>query len=145
MINAALRAKTNETGGILIGFIDQGEAVVCEANGMPSGSRFGLHSFWRAAGHLSYVLRKRWQEKRHYLGEWHTHPNGSPTPSDTDRKTMEGISRNPSYACPEPLLIIVGTSGSTASLSFAVFPKDEGFKALSDLDCLNVRTKQADG
>lgn len=43
-----------------------------------------------------------------YLGDWHTHPLGRPTPSHRDRETLRTISRYPDARCPQPLMLILG-------------------------------------
>lgn len=43
-----------------------------------------------------------------YLGDWHTHPNGSTTLSATDRDTLRSIANAPAARVPEPLMLIVG-------------------------------------
>lgn len=71
-----------ETGGVLIGYYTPAldEAIVTDALGPPSDSRFRLSSFLRGVHGLATLLGRLWRRKprRHYLGEWHLHPNASP-------------------------------------------------------------------
>jgi hypothetical protein len=49
-----------------------------------------------------------WRRKDgYYLGEWHFHPFGEPSPSDTASSQMREIARSPQYRCPEPILLII--------------------------------------
>lgn len=100
----------NETGGILIGRYEDGQrtAVILEVTGPPAGSSWGRTWFRRGAGDINALLERRWREGVYYLGEWHTHPNGAPDPSPDDLRAMLSISVQPSYACPEPILLILG-------------------------------------
>jgi len=124
MIATAHAANQMETGGVLIGFIDaNGQAVIREATGKPRGSQFTWRTFLRKTDGLAALLKSRWSKNEHYLGEWHSHPGGSPSPSAQDIATMKGISLDPKYYCSEPILIIVGTRHGTAELSIHVFPK----------------------
>jgi proteasome lid subunit RPN8/RPN11 len=43
-----------------------------------------------------------------YIGEWHTHPNGHPSMSNTDLATAKGLKRNLDKV-PMPTLIIIVT------------------------------------
>ncbi|WP_378942665.1 Mov34/MPN/PAD-1 family protein [Mesorhizobium sp. ANAO-SY3R2] len=122
----ARAAGDRETGGILIGHIDSnGRAVVQEATGKPRGSIFGWYTFVRKTRGLASLLKTRWQESQHYLGEWHSHPGALPTPSEQDRATMRAIARDDGYCCPEPILLIVGTRNDSTEISITVFPRNE--------------------
>jgi len=46
------------------------------------------------------------EERRFYVGEWHSHPGGSTRPSAQDRLQMQEIADGP-FGCPEPVLIVV--------------------------------------
>lgn len=116
----------NETGGILIGHYDtlRGRAVITEATARPVDSESGRFSFRRGKAGLRELLQQRWFHGSHYLGEWHFHPGGSAQPSFCDERVMVRISKSPRYACPEPILLIVGGSPPvTLDLSVTVFPR----------------------
>lgn len=120
MMQSAVRAGRCETGGILIGrYGPEGwVADVMEATPKPKGSRSGWFWFERSDIGLATLLEERWQHGLHYLGEWHSHPGGSPTPSDSDLRAMDKVARDDAYRCPAPLLVIVGGGAkSTWSLS----------------------------
>jgi proteasome lid subunit RPN8/RPN11 len=48
------------------------------------------------------------EPQRHYVGEWHSHPDGPPFPSRRDDESQAGIANEPATNCPEVILIIVG-------------------------------------
>lgn len=52
----------------------------------------------------------------HYVGDWHTHPEGAPTPSPMDASSMEDLVRRSKHELPGFLLIIVGTDDTPAGL-----------------------------
>lgn len=112
----------NETGGILLGQYedDYRTAAVLDVTGPPAGSSWGRTWFSRGGGNLDTLLEKRWQEGIYYLGEWHTHPHGSTTPSSDDLRTMRSIAAKPSYACPEPILLILSGSDAQWTLNAVV-------------------------
>jgi integrative and conjugative element protein (TIGR02256 family) len=106
-----LASGDRETGGILAGSYNSSHtmAAVTKVSGPPPGSVLGRSTFVRAVGHLQKWLDDLWREGRaYYLGEWHFHPRAAPTPSRTDRDQMRAIAEDPKYACPEPVLLIVG-------------------------------------
>lgn len=118
----ALASPENETGGILIGRYDYANdrAVVLAATQRPTDSEIGRTWFRRGSSGLKQLLRERWKSGEYYVGEWHSHPGGSPEPSSSDVREMRAISRNPVYACSKPILIIAGTVGNSVSLSVSV-------------------------
>ncbi|NTF49067.1 Mov34/MPN/PAD-1 family protein [Rhizobium rhizogenes] len=135
IVDSAIKAKNNETGGILIGHIDDnGRATIAEATSKPRGSKFTWRTFVRAPTGLMALLKSRWEEKQYYLGEWHSHPGSSPEPSGQDRSSMVAIAADLKYNCKEPILIIVGTKASGTKLSVTVFPRRERDVRLSAAD-----------
>lgn len=76
----------------------------------PPDSKSGTTWFARGVCGLQRWLDSLWHgpSRAYYLGEWHLHPGGAPTPSGTDLEQMTAIANNPRYACPEPILVILG-------------------------------------
>lgn len=110
MIEAAVAAGRNETGGILIGRygIEAWNADIVEATPKPKGSKSGWFWFQRSSDGLAALLEQRWRDGLHYLGEWHFHPGGPPTPSAADVRAMKRVADDPAYCCPSPILVILG-------------------------------------
>lgn len=52
----------------------------------------------------------------HYVGDWHTHPEGTPTPSRPDRTKMLEIFRQSKHQLPYMLMGIVGLAPFPAGL-----------------------------
>lgn len=129
-------AGSRETGGVLIGRYvgDHSCARVAEVTGPPIDSRAGRTSFYRGVRGLQERLLVLWREARgFYLGEWHYHPGGSPTPSWTDRRQLQRIAGLRSYSCPEPILLIVGQDGGGAHvMRVFVFRRTESPVELSE-------------
>jgi len=119
----ALAAVGRETGGILIGHydLDGNSAIVTEATIRPKDSRSGGAWFQRGIHGLKDLLRNRWSRGEYYVGEWHSHPGAPPTPSNNDLREMQAISKEVSYRCPKPIMIIAGTSlAASVTLSVSV-------------------------
>lgn len=123
METQALKAGNHETGGVLIGkYGPTGHvATITEATIEPQDSRAGRTWFERGVQGLKGVLKRRWNDGQYYVGEWHSHPGCAPEPSCNDIHEMQAISRQVSYQCPKPIMIIIGTSADkTFSLSASV-------------------------
>lgn len=110
MSDLCARAYPKETGGILIGHYstDLRVAHVTSLSSAPPDSVAKRFSFVRGFQGLQQLLRRVWRQKSYYLGEWHFHPDGEPSPSGTDSDQMQSIASAISYQCPEPVLLIVG-------------------------------------
>jgi len=119
----------NECGGIFVGKIDtnKGEAVV-DLMRMPNRFNSSPVLFQRFAGFLNRWLRKIFKESngdRIYLGEWHSHPNGVPYPSQTDYLTMQKIAVNDNVRIQTPILMIVGYNGLTFKEQFFIYSQQD--------------------
>lgn len=126
MLHLCENAGGHETGGILIGHYDSSRvrAIITEATARPVDSESGRFTFRRGKAGLRELLQQRWFHGTHYLGEWHFHPGGSAQPSFCDEHAMERIAKSPGYACPEPILLIVGGSPpDSLDMSVTVFPR----------------------
>jgi integrative and conjugative element protein (TIGR02256 family) len=103
----------NETGGILIGkySTDLKRAQLTIVTGPPADSKSGKTWFHRGTNGLQQLLDEVWErDGAFYLGEWHYHPRGYPNPSIHDIVEMKRISKYKAYNCPEPILIIAGST-----------------------------------
>lgn len=122
-----------ETGGILIGKYspDLKRAQISIVTGAPLDSRSGGTWFHRGTNGLQQLLDEVWErEGSFYLGEWHYHPGGTPIPSTQDIIEMKKISKNKTYNCPEPILIIAGNT-STYDWHLGVYIFNESEKSIS--------------
>ena len=138
MLNWCKEASGMETGGILLGLYsaDLKRAEISRAIGPTSDSSSGQTWFVRGIKGLNRLLRRLWiVRKDYYLGEWHYHPNASPTPSNVDISQLEMIARSKKYSCPEPILVIVGGDPRGHwTMSVTVFPRDGEPTALTEQD-----------
>lgn len=110
LLRACRRSERVETGGVLIGRYNErrSEALVTQVTGAPPDSRATRSSFLRGVRGLQRRLDQAWRRRTFYLGEWHFHPNGSAAPSGQDRKQIADFLKDPSYNCPEPILLVLG-------------------------------------
>jgi len=89
-------AYPNETGGTLIGFVHSKRRAVYVTRVVepPPDSEGTTARFRRGVFRLSETVKQIQQASDGllgYVGEWHSHPNGSGQPSQRDRETMDEI------------------------------------------------------
>ena len=113
-----------ETGSILVGHYENRHsiAVVTRLPQVPLDSESGPFHFVRGIKGLRETLERLWEKREYYLGEWHYHPNASPTPSTQDHRQMRTFAGDQSFKCPEPILLIVGGADPNWRLSAHVYP-----------------------
>ncbi|MGC2971854.1 Mov34/MPN/PAD-1 family protein [Paraburkholderia aspalathi] len=117
MLDEARRAYPLETGGVLVGYIaDNDVPVVQHVIGPGLAARHRRHRFhpdheWQC--HRLDELFAASLGQAVYLGDWHTHPDGSPRMSWLDRRTLRGIARHREAQLSRPLMLIVGGGRET--------------------------------
>ena len=114
VISACKKAFPEETGGILFGFYNEALncATITEIMIEIPDSKKGRNWFFRGIQGVQEKLLHLWSsQKIYYLGEWHFHPAGVPSPSQVDIDQMLEISSSTDIHCPEPILILF--SGNT--------------------------------
>lgn len=98
-----------ETGGILLGHESRAGCRITLAGGPgPAASRDPL-AFSRDLAHAEALADQAWNHDRAiWLGEWHTHPYGPPTPSETDMAAYARHLADPDLGFDTFISIIVG-------------------------------------
>ena len=105
----------NESGGVLfckkkVGLDEYYIIDMTLPNKHDKSSRF---SFVRNAKEAQKIIEKKWKDSDgyiNYIGEWHTHPETSPSPSFVDIKTYKQISKDKSSLFPISINIIFGNA-----------------------------------
>jgi integrative and conjugative element protein (TIGR02256 family) len=105
-----------ETGGVLIGYEDAGTVYVVEAtdagpHATELPTRF-LYDDEYVNERLAEALA-RLGDRGQYVGEWHSHPEATPRPSDLDRRSFASLAEGPLVPTNEPALFIVGVNPAT--------------------------------
>lgn len=137
-----------EAGGVLIGryIRDSPDIVIDEATVPSSGDRSLRFSFWRTRRPHQQALDQAWLLSggtSTYLGEWHTHPEDIPVPSDTDIKNWQRHLKQDIFSASTLFFIIIGTtnlriwSGCRFNLSFQLIGE---FQHLGEQ---NIKTKNS--
>ena len=103
-----------ETGGVLLGGFDQENRIVYLVDLLPSppDSAEWPTLYIRGCQGLESAVNKvgqRTNGQLHYVGEWHSHPNGYTTdPSKDDKKVFRWLTENAARDSNPPLMAIVG-------------------------------------
>jgi len=123
MAQECARRPSVETGGILAGRYDKELRIakISVATAPPPDSEGGRAWFRRGTAGLKRLLDQLWKIGDYYLGEWHYHPGASPQPSTQDLDQLRIISSDPRYACPEPVMVILGGQPPNHSLAAMVW------------------------
>jgi integrative and conjugative element protein (TIGR02256 family) len=116
MFSEACRKDPHETGGCLMGYwTKSGEVVVCYQVGPGPSAIHGRYSFepdYKFHSKQVGDIYDATDGRITYLGDWHTHPGGSPVPSPLDLKTLKALAASKAARAPKPLMIILGGYGS---------------------------------
>lgn len=107
---------SREIGGQLFArFTSAGISVdlVTVTRGKSKRTRFG---FWPDRKAEREEIARLFKEGYHYLGDWHTHPEGRPFPSGPDQQKMMEIFRMSKHQLGAMLMVIVGQEDFPAGL-----------------------------
>lgn len=121
-----------EVGTSLVGFYsnDGFDATVLTTAPLSSDSKGSATSFYRGVKGLRGFfasLRRMYLGKRYYVGEWHSHPDASSTPSDNDDEDISAIASDAKTGCPECILLILGGNPFEApELRVFVYSRKQG-------------------
>jgi integrative and conjugative element protein (TIGR02256 family) len=118
MVTEARRTEPLESGGVLLGWHDQEDLQLVVASVFGPGpeathqrTRFSPDGDWqREQIAKTYEASGRTVS---YLGDWHSHPGGSDSPSRRDERTARRIARSRSARARQPLMLILPGKAST--------------------------------
>lgn len=101
-----------ETGGLLLGYRHSPrEVVITETIGPGPGAHHRRTGFDPDSDWQTVELARRYEasdRRVRYLGDWHTHPDGTTKLSRTDRRTLRAIAQHPDAYCPHPVMVVLG-------------------------------------
>jgi integrative and conjugative element protein (TIGR02256 family) len=111
-------AMASEAGGILLGSRRGRHIEVTMATSPKQSDKQGRTAFHRLSDyHQVYAIRawRRLGKTVDYVGEWHTHPESTPSPSGVDKSEWSKLTRTRAN---ELLFLIVGIEGIWAGVGF---------------------------
>jgi integrative and conjugative element protein (TIGR02256 family) len=123
--NSTKEHHPKEIGGILLGYYsDNGKCAYIESIVL---AKFYINSptnFTRQTSDLNHIIDQEYiksQGKLNYLGEWHSHPDGSTQFSAKDFLTMKEIAFNNNVKIHNPILLIVSYNKSIFDSAFYLY------------------------
>lgn len=112
MVEEARRREPRESGGVILGYEAKNSSDLVAVTVIGPGpaakhrrTRFEPDGEWQEA-----QIASAYEESGRlttYLGDWHTHPGGAPSPSRRDQRTARRIARHHDARAPHPLMLIV--------------------------------------
>lgn len=123
-----------ETGGMLIGYASGTALVITQTvMGGPKAvrkrTRFEPDGVWQQR-ELERIYRYSGQIET-YLGDWHSHPSGTPVPSRLDKKTAIRVARRRAARCKHPVTLILGGKNGCWEIAPFYYRGREEFSTLS--------------
>jgi len=109
--HAAASVDGRETGGILLGYdeTELGETLVMHAGDAGPNAERRTDFFRRDLAHAQRLADTAYEETcSHWVGEWHTHPDGPLEPSGTDLLTYQALLDDTELEFESFLAVIVG-------------------------------------
>jgi integrative and conjugative element protein (TIGR02256 family) len=97
-----------EIGGQLFGEFIRNEIRVIRATGPNSADRHGGTWFKPNLGEHNIEIKRLFEQKLHFVGDWHTHPEPEPFPSSWDLESMEDCFRKSHHELKAFLMVIIG-------------------------------------
>lgn len=123
MVAAARAMHPLETGGVLLGWRDDGDRIVAGLTGPGPGALHGQHML--IPDHKWQLLQIKAAFAKSdgdldYLGDWHSHPSGAAQMSGLDNKTLARLGRRVNGA----LMLIA--AGADDAWSFGAWSQRHG-------------------
>ncbi|MGJ5641524.1 Mov34/MPN/PAD-1 family protein [Formosa sp. S-31] len=102
----------NEFGGFLIGkYSDDFNTLFITDFILPESYKGNRYNFERNSEGMNTFFSTLFKNKKeYYIGEWHTHPNGSTQFSNTDLSAMANIASSSCVNLKNPILLILSVS-----------------------------------
>lgn len=114
-----------ETGGMLLGYIAENkDYVVTSIIGPGPQARHYRHTFEPDSDYQLNILHARYMGtngRETYLGDWHSHPDGTTSLSRRDKQTLATIAAAPESQMSSPLMAVIAGSKDEWELSVARF------------------------
>ena len=105
------RHHPNETGGMLLGYVNGGHRVITALIDSGPNAQRGLYHMLPDDTYQQAKLLEHFEMtdgRESFLGEWHSHPESSPTMSPTDRRTLHRVTTKGRNLPALPAMVIVG-------------------------------------
>ena len=131
LFELGLQHYPKEFGGLLVGYYsDDFKTCFVEEAIIPKKFKSSRFHFDRGKDGLKKKLSELYNltPRLIYIGEWHTHPDGVPSPSKTDLNAMTEIANCDEVSIENPILMILSNSKSDNGLGVFVFSNNKLIK-----------------
>jgi len=121
----------NEFGGLLLGYYSEDYRTVLIIDTIvPQKYTSSRYFFERGIKGLTTKLKSSFKRTPSliYIGEWHTHPDNPPIPSETDLIALREIIQHSKVFITNPILLIIGMNNESYDLGFYVQFKNKIFR-----------------
>lgn len=113
-----IKPKDKEAGGQLFyEFSSKGHKRVVLATGPRLTDRRTRTSYKPSLWCEQREIDRLYKKKLYWLGDWHTHPEAKPKPSNTDVRSVKEIFKRTKNPGPGILMVVIGTKGFPAGMS----------------------------
>jgi integrative and conjugative element protein (TIGR02256 family) len=131
-----------EAGGMLFARIEGKDILVVEATSPSRQDRRTRFSFAISKQKAQSEINSQHNIGLHYVGEWHTHPEQFPTPSQRDELTMSSRVKKSDHQLNGFVFAIVGQGNFPSAITMVVHDGSCWHKLdCSSSDCLGVNAK----
>ena len=120
-----MKKRSKEAGGQLFAEFRDGGVVIVEATTPKWLDYRGRDAFRPNRWIQQREIRQRYRRGWHFIGDWHTHPEPVPKPSQVDIESMQECFRNSRHDLTGFLLIILGTLPPPTGLYVGLVTTDE--------------------
>lgn len=128
------RCLSKESGGQLFASFDEGKVIIVEATGPKRQDMRGRFSFWPHRPSEQKEISQRYREAGlHFVGDWHTHPERIPHPSNGDVNSVARMFSASNHDIFGILLVVVGTENLPNGLYVGLYD-ESGLKELTVID-----------
>lgn len=108
------KGQDPESGGILTGEVHEKKIVIIDCSEPNGDDKQSRYNFLRSKKGAQFFLNDKFSKSKGrevYLGEWHTHPENLPTPSNIDIVNFQESVKVSFINSENLLMIIVGLKG----------------------------------
>lgn len=116
-----LSIRDLEAGGQLFAYFgDNRNVLISKATGLRPGDKRGRFLFWPNRRRERKEIKDLFAQGYHYVGDWHTHPQRIPTPSEQDIKSAFECYEKSQHNLKHFIMVIVGTDNFPNGISVSI-------------------------
>ncbi len=123
-------SRSREAGGQLFARFEGNTIRIERATGPRPFDRRGLMTFVPNRPAERREIKRLFREGLHYVGDWHTHPDSSPRPSQTDTDSFREMFRKSRHKLASFVIVISGTTAPPEGLFVGLFD-ETGWRELA--------------